>query len=43
MDNKYYLSELNSGYGIGQFTLEKLLSTIREKYSKGELEKYRVK
>lgn len=42
-DGKYYLSELNSAYGIGQFTLEKMLDTIDHKYKCNELERYRVK
>ena len=42
-DKKYYLSEINSGYGIGQFTLEKLLYLLNEKYDGGELDNYRVK
>ena len=41
-DNKYYLSEINSAYGIGLFTLNKLIRNITEKYNSGELEKYRV-
>lgn len=42
-DGKYYLSELNSGYGIGQFTIEKLVKLLNKKYRKGDLNKYRVR
>ena len=42
-NNKYYLSELNSGYGIGQFTLTKLMNAIKYKYEKGDLEPYKVR
>ena len=41
-DGEYYLTELNSAYGIGQFTLETLINTIDVKYNNGELEDYRV-
>jgi len=41
-DGEYYLSEINSAYGIGSYTLDKLLNTIDAKYMKGELEPYRV-
>jgi glutathione synthase/RimK-type ligase-like ATP-grasp enzyme len=40
-DKKYYLTEINSAYGIGELTLDKLLSLIQEKYDNGELENYR--
>ena len=42
-DNKYYLSEINSAYGVGQFTVDKLLETLNDKYRNGELEQYRVR
>ncbi len=42
-DNKYYLSEINSAYGVGQFTVEKLINEINRKYDNGELEPYRVR
>jgi hypothetical protein len=41
-DKEYYLSEINSAYGIGNYTLEKLITIIDNKIRKGELEKYRV-
>ena len=41
-NGNYYLSEINSAFGIGSFTLAKLYSKIHEKYQDGSLEKYRV-
>ena len=41
-DNEYYLSEINSAYGIGQYTIEKLVDSINYKYDEGKLEQYRV-
>jgi len=41
-DKQYYLSEINSSYGIGTFTINKLLETINDKFRFGELEIYRV-
>jgi len=42
-DSNYYLTEINSAYGIGQFTLEKLIDIIYSKYEGGDLDKYRVR
>jgi len=42
-DGKYYLSEINSACGLGQFTLGKLLEKLKEKYNNGDLENYRVR
>jgi glutathione synthase/RimK-type ligase-like ATP-grasp enzyme len=42
MDKKYYLTELNSACGIGDFTATKLYDLIRYKLLHGQLEKYRV-
>jgi glutathione synthase/RimK-type ligase-like ATP-grasp enzyme len=42
-DGNYYLTEMNSAYGLGQFTIEKLINEIRDKYEDGVLEKYRVR
>ena len=42
-DGYYYLSELNSAYGIGQFTIQKLVNIIETKYNNGDLESYRVR
>ena len=39
----YFLAELNSGYGIGSFTIEKLVEILNRKYRNGDLSKYRVK
>lgn len=41
-NGKYYLSELNSGYGIGQHTCKKLVECLEKKYDNGELDKYRL-
>ena len=41
-NGEYFLSELNSGYGIGQHTCRKLSECLEKKYDKGELEKYRL-
>lgn len=41
-DNTYYLSEINSAYGIGHYTSDKLIETINNKYISGELDKYMV-
>ena len=42
-DKGYYLSEINSAYGIGGFTRDKLLNIVKQKYESGELEPYRVR
>jgi len=42
-DNKYYLSEINSAYGIGQFTITKLNNLLLSKLKRGDLEKYRIR
>lgn len=42
MDNKYYLSELNSAYGIGGFTIMKLIEEIHRNYEDSNLEDYRI-
>jgi glutathione synthase/RimK-type ligase-like ATP-grasp enzyme len=42
-DNDYYLCEINSAYGIGQFTSEHLLDRIKDKYANGKLKYYRVR
>jgi glutathione synthase/RimK-type ligase-like ATP-grasp enzyme len=38
-----YLSEFNSGYGIGEFTVSKLMDLLDRNYHSGKLEKYRVR
>jgi glutathione synthase/RimK-type ligase-like ATP-grasp enzyme len=40
---KYYLCEMNVGYGIGEFTASKLNDLINNKLENGELEKYRIR
>jgi len=42
-DGKYYLSEMNSAYGIGQYTLEKLIDRIDALYENNHLENYKVR
>lgn len=42
MDKKYYLTELNSACGLGEFTLGKLIEELEEKYANGDLDKYKV-
>lgn len=42
-DGKYYVCELNSACGLGDYTLTKLLKAIDKKYNNGDLEKYRVR
>jgi glutathione synthase/RimK-type ligase-like ATP-grasp enzyme len=42
-DGKYYLSEINSAFGIGEFTIDRLLDTLNKKYYRGDLEKYKVR
>ncbi len=42
-DNEYYLSEINSACGIGEFTLDKLLDLLENKYYDNDLEEYRVR
>lgn len=41
-DGNYYLSEINSAYGIGEFTFQKLLEEIKKSWENGDLEKYRI-
>lgn len=43
VDGDYYLCEINSAYGIGAFTLDRLITNIRNKYINRELENYRVR
>jgi glutathione synthase/RimK-type ligase-like ATP-grasp enzyme len=42
-DNDYYLCEINSAYGIGELTLNKLLAKINRRYDRRKLEPYRVR
>jgi len=42
-DNEYYLSEINSACGLGDYTLTKLIDVINNKYESGRLENYRVR
>ena len=42
VDNNYYLTEMNSACGLGQYTTSKLIDILTSKYYNGELEKYRV-
>jgi len=42
-DGKYYVCEMNSACGLGDYTLTKLLKAIDKKYRNGDLEKYRVR
>jgi glutathione synthase/RimK-type ligase-like ATP-grasp enzyme len=42
-DGDYYLCEINSAYGIGELTLQKLLTKIEEKHARRRLESYRVR
>jgi glutathione synthase/RimK-type ligase-like ATP-grasp enzyme len=41
-DNDYYLSEINSAFGIGEFTMPRMIEILNKKYYKGDLEKYKV-
>ena len=41
-DKKYYLTEINSACGLGDFTLGKLIEELDIKYSNGDLDKYKV-
>ena len=42
-DKNYYLTELNSAYGIGNYTASKLIDLINDKYANGDLDKYGIK
>jgi hypothetical protein len=41
--NNYYLTEINSACGIGEYTANKLKEKITESYTEGRLNKYRVR
>lgn len=43
MDNKYYLTEMNSACGLGDFTTSKLVDAINKCINTGDIEKYRVR
>jgi len=43
IDNKYYLTEMNSACGLGNYTVDKLLKEINASLSNDRLEKYRVR
>jgi len=43
MDNNYYLTEMNSACGLGDYTMDKLVECLDRKLDSGELEKYRVR
>lgn len=42
-NGKYYLSEFNSAFGIGELTMQKLMNCIFHKYNACALEKYKVR
>lgn len=42
-NGKYYLSEINTAFGIGEFTADRLIICIENKLKNKELLKYRVK
>jgi len=41
--NKYYVCEINSACGFGEYTIDKLKESIDNKYKSGDLEKYRIR
>jgi len=43
IDNKYYLTEMNSACGLGNYTVDKLYKEISKSLKSGRLEKYRVR
>ena len=43
IDKKRYLTEINSAFGISNYTAVRLINTLLDKYENGELEKYRVR
>lgn len=40
---KYYVCEVNSACGFGEYTIDKLKESIDRKYRSGDLEKYRIR
>ena len=42
-NKKYYMCEMNTACGLGEYTVDKLLEVLNKKFDNGNLEKYRVR